>query len=86
MQTTIVKWGNSRGVRLPKVLLETASLAENDTVDLIAEHGQIIIKKSEKKRSHIPLSERLSGWDGKPYDVLDEDREWLDMRPVGDEI
>ena len=85
MQTTIVRWGNSRGVRLPKTLLETASLAENDKVDVIAENGQIIIKKSEKKRTHIPLSERISGWDGKPYDMSDEDKEWLDMKSVGDE-
>ena len=85
MQTTIVRWGNSRGVRLPKVLLETASLADNDTVDVIAENGQIIIKKAETKRVRIPLSERLSGWDGKPYELTDEDREWLNMKPVGDE-
>jgi len=85
MQTTIVRWGNSRGVRLPKVLLEAASLADNDLVDVVAEGGQIIIKKSEKRRKHIPLSERLKNWDGKPYEVLDEDKKWLEMKRAGDE-
>ena len=85
MQTTIVKWGNSRGVRLPKTLLETASLTDNDLVDILAEDGQIIIKKSDKKRKHIPLSERLKNWDEKPYEILDEDKEWLEMKPAGEE-
>ena len=85
MQTTIVRWGNSRGVRLPKLLLETARLADNDLVDVVAEDGQIIIKKSEEKRKHIPLSERLKAWNGKPYEILDEDKQWLEMKPAGDE-
>ena len=84
MQTTIVRWGNSRGVRLPKMLLETANLADNDLVDVIVENGQIIIKKAEK-RKHIPLSERLNGWKGTPYEILAEDKEWLEMQPAGDE-
>ena len=50
MQTTIVKWGNSQGVRLPKMLLESANIADNDTVDLIAENDSIIIKKSRSTR------------------------------------
>jgi antitoxin component of MazEF toxin-antitoxin module len=86
MQTTIVRWGNSRGVRLPKVLLEAASLADNDSVDIIAESNQIIIKKAQNKKTHIPLSERLNNWDGTTYELLPEDKEWLESPPVGDEI
>ena len=85
MQTTIVKWGNSQGIRLPKVLLESVNLTNNDTVDVIAENGNIIIKKSKKVRVRTPLAERLKDWDGKPYEFTDEDREWLDMKPVGEE-
>jgi len=85
MQTTIVRWGNSRGVRLPKTLLETASLTDNDVVDVIAENGQIIIKKAERERKHIPLAKRLDSWSGKSYDFLDEDKEWLEMKPAGEE-
>jgi len=86
MQTTIVRWGNSRGIRLPKVLLEAASLTDNDSVDIIAEGNQIIIKKAQSKKTHIPLSERLSNWDGTAYELLPEDKEWLESPPVGDEI
>ena len=86
MQTTIVKWGNSQGIRLPKTLLESVDLTNNDIVDVTTENGNIIIRKSEKKRVRIPLSERLKDWDGKPYELTDEDREWLDMKPVGEEV
>lgn len=85
MQTTIIKWGNSQGIRLPKVLLESVNLASNDLVDVIVKDGNIIIKKSEKKRVHIPLAERLKNWDGKPYALTDEDRQWLDMKSEGEE-
>jgi len=30
MTTTIVKWGNSRGIRLPKPFLEGLDLKDND--------------------------------------------------------
>lgn len=37
-------------------------------------------------RRHITLAERLKDWDGQPYELTDEDREWLNMKPVGKEI
>ena len=86
MQATITKWGNSQGIRLPKALLEKANLTDNDMVDLIAENGNIIIKKSKSKREHIPLAKRLKDWDRQPYELTDEDREWLNMKPVGEEV
>lgn len=86
MQTTVVKWGNSQAVRLPKTLLKTANISESDTVDLLPLKNSIIIKKAEKpQRRHIPLSERIKNWDGQPYELTQEDREWLDMKPAGDE-
>ena len=41
MRTRIVRIGNSRGIRLPKPLLEQAGLG--DEVELTAEAGQIVI-------------------------------------------
>ncbi len=35
---------------------------------------------------HIPLSERLKDWDGQPYELMAEDRAWMDMEPVGEEM
>jgi len=46
MQTTIVKWGNSQVIRLPKILLNSVNLTDSDTVDIIVENESIIIKKA----------------------------------------
>jgi len=86
MNATIQKWGNSQAVRLPKAILETAEIKENEQVHILAERNQIVIKKLRNHREHIPLAERLKNWNGKPYELNDEDKEWLDLEPVGDEV
>ena len=86
MQTAIIKRGHSQEIMLPKALLESVNLTDSDIVDIIAENGSIVIKKSKNKRRHIPLSERLKGWNGQPYDLTDEDAEWLNMETSGGEI
>lgn len=52
MQVSLIKIGNSKGIRLSKTLIEKYNL--RDTVELILEKGQIIIKPSSKPRR---------GWD-----------------------
>ena len=87
MTTTIQKWGNSQGVRLPKVLLESIALKEKDSVEINIVEDSIIIKKApRKRRSKISLKERLKDWNGKPYELTDEDISWLNMKPMGDEV
>lgn len=81
MHTTIVKWGNSQGIRLPKLLLDSANLSENDTVEVIAENNSIIIKKSEGKRAYKTIQERFEDFDGE-YEPVAVD--W--GRPAGNEI
>jgi len=49
MKTRIVRIGNSRGIRLPKVVLEEAQLA--DEVELRAERGRIVIRAATKPRA-----------------------------------
>ena len=49
MKTRIVRIGNSRGVRLPKVVLEEAQLP--DEVELRAERGRIIICSATRPRA-----------------------------------
>jgi hypothetical protein len=47
------------------------------------------IKTNKKPRKHIPLEERakrLTNWDGKPYVITEEDREWLNLQPTGKEL
>jgi antitoxin MazE len=48
-KTRIVRIGNSRGIRVPKVLLEQAQLP--DEVELQAEHGRLIIRAARGPRA-----------------------------------
>lgn len=52
MQVSVVRIGNSKGIRLNKSILERYNI--RDTVDLIFEKGQIIIK---------PVSKPRNGWE-----------------------
>ena len=52
MEVSVIKIGNSRGIRFSKTIIERYNI--RDTVDLILDKGQIIIK---------PLSKPRKGWD-----------------------
>lgn len=52
MEVSVIKIGNSRGIRFSKTLIERYNI--RDTVDLILGKGQIIIK---------PLSRPRKGWE-----------------------
>ncbi len=49
MKTKLVRIGNSRGVRLPKPLIEEAGLGED--VELRVREGAIVIAKAERARA-----------------------------------
>jgi antitoxin MazE len=51
MKTPVIKIGNSKGLRLSKEILERYGI--RDSVDVILEDGQIVIK---------PVVEPRSGW------------------------
>lgn len=51
MKTKIIKIGNSRGIRLPKVVFQQIGI--DNEVDLEVEQDRIIIK---------PISNRRNGW------------------------
>jgi antitoxin MazE len=48
MKARIVRVGNSRGIRLPKPLLEQAGLGEE--VEIYAEPGRIVIESAARPR------------------------------------
>ena len=48
-KTRIVRIGNSRGIRLPKLLLEQAALP--DEVELRAEPGRIVVSAATRPRA-----------------------------------
>lgn len=48
VRTRIIKIGNSRGIRIPKALLEHAGLSEE--VELEAQQNQVVIRAAGKPR------------------------------------
>ncbi|WP_340113054.1 AbrB/MazE/SpoVT family DNA-binding domain-containing protein [Maribellus mangrovi] len=52
MEVSVIKIGNSKGIRLSKTLLDRYNI--KDTVDLIMDKGQIILK---------PISKPRKGWE-----------------------
>jgi antitoxin MazE len=49
IRTRIIQIGNSKGIRVPKVLLEQAQLP--DEVELQAEHGRLIVRAAHRARA-----------------------------------
>jgi antitoxin MazE len=79
MKAKIIQIGNSRGVRLPKVLLQQAQLTED--VQLEATPNQIVIRSMHAPREGWDTAFRLMA--EREDDVLDEfignafaDEEW----------
>ena len=51
MRSKIVRIGNSQGIRIPKPLLETAGMEDEEEVELIAEPGRLVISTARRARA-----------------------------------
>lgn len=79
MTTTIQKWGNSQGIRIPKTILDTVKWTENEKIILVVENEKIIMEKAKKKRKNI--KELFADYEGK-YEPIEI--EWGEAK--GEEI
>jgi antitoxin MazE len=82
MTTTIVKWGNGQGIRLPKAFLQNINVSENETVNVALENEAIIIKKMYGKK-HRSTRERIIEFG---QDTSDDQQEIDWGKPEGREI
>ena len=80
MQTTIQKWGNSQGLRIPKLFLEALGIRENDHVEIERVDDSIIIRKLIKSQK-LTLDDIFDGYTENPQL---EEFDWGD--PVGKEV
>ena len=83
INASICRWGNSRGVRLPKAVLDIVGLHDDDEVTLSIVKDAIVIKKAVKttERSYPCLRVRFDTYAG---DYVPE--EWDVGKPMGREI
>ncbi len=78
MKTTIIMIGNSRGVRIPKPLLEESGLSRE--VELRAKKGEIKITSAEKSVRLTPSSALLSEKTlSKDWGRPEEDKAWINL-------
>ncbi len=80
MQTTLQKWGNSQGIRIPKHMITDLNMQENDIFNIQLDNEKIILTKIEsQKRKNI--KELFEGY------TEDYQAENIDCgEPVGREI
>ena len=71
MTTSIQKWGNSQGIRIPKHLLDAVKLTPNDKIDIRAQGDLLIIKKAAPTTARKNIKELFAGYDGdyKPQEI-----------------
>ena len=78
MTTTIQKWGNSQGIRIPKNILDTVKWSENEKILIIIDNGNLIMKKAKQRKTIKELFENYN----EKYEPVEID--WGE--PTGDEI
>ncbi len=68
MHATLTKWGNGRGILLPKEMCEALSLSVGDSVSLVLdESSRTVVLENPKAYT---LSALMAGYDGpKPGEV-----------------
>jgi len=68
IKTRIIRIGNSRGIRIPKILLEQVHLSEDEEVELELKQNQIIVR---------PMRETRHGWESAFKVMVEHDNENL---------
>lgn len=78
MTTTIQKWGNSQGIRIPKFVLEALNWSGSENLLLSTEDNKIIIERADKRKNIKDLFADFHG----EYTPIEMD--W--GGPVGEEV
>jgi antitoxin MazE len=73
----LVRVGNSRGVRLPKAVIEQAGLTTD--VEIVVENRQVLIRSARKKHPRADWEERFKAAIAKhgPPEPMDPDWEYM---------
>jgi antitoxin MazE len=70
----LVRIGNSRGVRLPKAVIEQAGLGEN--VEISVEGNRVVIRAAEAPHPRAGWEEQIKAVLSEHGDDIEEWREW----------
>ena len=78
--TTIQKWGNSHGIRIPKHLLDSLNWSVGEKISLYTRGNRLIIEQTPKQRKTI--EELLDGFNSDNFQSSEFD--W--GKPAGREV
>lgn len=62
MSYRVQKWGNSNGVRIPKVYLDALNIKSGDAINIVREENRIIITKAKRPKESLKL--RIKNYNG----------------------
>jgi antitoxin MazE len=83
MTTTISKWGNSVGIRIPSATLKSAGLSLGDQVNAeVQPDRSILLRAVERPRAKIDINALIAKITPESLPNFEE----LDSAPVGKEI
>ncbi len=78
VRTQLVKWGNSKAVRIPKAVLEQAHMREGDELEIQVQEGRITL---EPLKAKLTLESLVAGI---TPENRHEEQDW--GKPVGREV
>ena len=81
--TNLRKVGGSVMLAVPPALLDVLQLSAGAKVGLAVDNGRLVVEP--KGRPRYTLDELIAQCDP-TVDATPEDREWLDAKPVGNEL
>jgi antitoxin ChpS len=81
--TNLRKVGGSVMLTVPPALLDMLHLRVGSTVGITIDGGRLVVEP--KQRLHYTLDELMAQCDGS-VELTQEDRKWIDAKPVGGEL
>lgn len=81
--TNLRKVGGSIMLAVPPAILDLLHLHVGATVGLVVDHGRLVVEPTPRVR--YTLDELLAQCDASA-EISEEDRTWLDSKPVGNEL
>ena len=82
MNLEIKSWGNSAGIRLNKSILSQLDVAVGGSLSVEVNGGSLILTPTEPVYT---MSDLLVGCTRESMRLDDEDKQWLNVAPVGKE-
>lgn len=76
--------GGANIVSIPKTIVQMLGLSVGSKLDITVEENRIILTPSSE--DEVSLESLLKGSPKECFTVTEEDRQWVDAKPVGREI